>query len=190
MVEGDKGFKEFPLEHCFKCKKETRILFPFRAIDIDKRPEGMDVNEYIKSQKGKEKAVKLCIRCNPITVNLGLLTEDNLMNMTEDQKAGMINYTPQIEHLNVKKVSDVSFDLGKGIRDIPKGARISATEVLASAKAMGHKVRARVRIGGREKIVTGRSKKDLLHQIEIAGAKFMMWEEMFAPLKRKEGKYD
>jgi hypothetical protein len=61
---------------------------------------------------------------------------------------------------------------------------------LASAKAMGHKVRARVRVGGREKIVTGRSKKDLLHQIEIAGAKFIQWEEMFAPLKRKEGKYD
>ena len=55
---------------------------------------------------------------------------------------------------------------------------------------MGHKVRARVKIGGREKILTGKSKKDLIHQIEIAGAKFMQWEKMFAPLKREGVKYD
>jgi hypothetical protein len=90
----------------------------------------------------------------------------------------------------MKKVQQVAFDLGKGILDIPKGARVSATEVLASGVAMGHKVRARVKIGGREKILTGKSKKDLIHQIEIAGAKFMQWEKMFAPLKREGVKYD
>jgi hypothetical protein len=191
MVEGDRGFKDFPLERCWKCKKETRILFPFRAIDIDKRPKGMSVNEYLgKMKTDGGDMVKLCIRCNPITVNLGLLTEDNIIHMTEEQKAGMINYTPQIAHLNMKKVQQVAFDLGKGILDIPKGARVSATEVLASGVAMGHKVRARVKIGGREKILTGKSKKDLIHQIEIAGAKFMQWEKMFAPLKREGVKYD
>jgi hypothetical protein len=191
MVEGDRSIKDFPLERCFKCKKETRILFPFRAINIDKRPEGMSVNEYLdKMKRDGGDMVKLCIRCNPITVELGLLTEDNIINMTEEQKAGMINYTPQIAHLNIKKVQSVAFDLGKGILDIPKGARISATQVLASGVAMGHTVRARVKIGGREKILTGRSKKDLIHQIEIAGAKLMQWESMFAPLKRKEGKHD
>lgn len=191
MVEGDRGFKDFPLERCWKCKKETRILFPFRAIDIDKRPKGMSVNEYLgKMKTDGGDMVKLCIRCNPITVNLGILTEDNIIHMTEEQKAGMINYTPQIAHLNMKKVQQVAFDLGKGILDIPKGARVSATEVLASGVAMGHKVRARVKIGGREKILTGKSKKDLIHQIEIAGAKFMQWEKMFAPLKREGVKYD
>jgi hypothetical protein len=151
----------------------------------------MSVNEYLgKMKTDGGDMVKLCIRCNPITVNLGLLTEDNIIHMTEEQKAGMINYTPQIAHLNMKKVQQVAFDLGKGILDIPKGARVSATEVLASGVAMGHKVRARVKIGGREKILTGKSKKDLIHQIEIAGAKFMQWEKMFAPLKREGVKYD
>ena len=192
MVEGDRAFKNFPLKRCSKCKKETRILFPFRAINIDKRPEGMDVHEYIdKMQRsGGGDLVDLCIRCNPITVELGILTEDNIINMTEKQKAGMLNYTSQTAHLNTKKVVESSFDLGKGVLEIPKGARVSASEVLASGVAQGHKVRARVKIGGREKILTGKSKKDLIHQIEIAGAKFMQWEKMFAPLKRKGVKYD
>ena len=155
MVEGDKAFKDFPLERCSLCKKETRILFPFKMINIDRRASSMDVIEYVKNQEGKEEEGKLCLRCNPITVKLGLTTEDSIMNMTEEQKAGMINYSPQIAHLNAKKVQSVAYDLGKGILDIPKRARISATEVLASGVAMGHKVRARVKIGGREKILTG-----------------------------------